>query len=223
MNASDLAEEAKQTASHAQQVAGELADQVKREASTRLSSQIEHVADGLGGATGALRNLSGELRQQDQSALAGFADQAASKIEGASSYLKGKDLDQIVDDVEQFARRQPAMFIGGAFTVGLLAARLLKSSGSTAGSASSRSTGANGSITSGVGSQPGRPPQPVMATTPVADLYPSDASPRPASVVDASSGNQSTQSPQLPITTNPAPPEFGRPVDEPATHPGTAA
>jgi hypothetical protein len=42
-------------------------------------------------------------------------------------YLHGKDLDRIVGDVEHFARSQPLMFIGGAFGLGLLAARFLKS------------------------------------------------------------------------------------------------
>ena len=42
-------------------------------------------------------------------------------------YLRGKDFDRMVDDLEGFARRQPALFLGGAFMLGLLAARFLKS------------------------------------------------------------------------------------------------
>jgi hypothetical protein len=34
----------------------------------------------------------------------------------------------MIQEVERFARRQPALFLGGAFTLGLIAARFLKSS-----------------------------------------------------------------------------------------------
>jgi hypothetical protein len=34
----------------------------------------------------------------------------------------------LIDDVEDFARREPAVFIGGAIAIGLVAARFLKSS-----------------------------------------------------------------------------------------------
>jgi hypothetical protein len=37
----------------------------------------------------------------------------------------------MVRNVEDFARRQPALFIGGAFMLGLLGARFLKSSAQT--------------------------------------------------------------------------------------------
>ena len=42
--------------------------------------------------------------------------------------LNNANPDTLLDDVEAFARREPAMFIGGAIAIGLLAARFLKSS-----------------------------------------------------------------------------------------------
>jgi hypothetical protein len=43
--------------------------------------------------------------------------------------LQERDIDQIAFEVQDMARRQPAMFLGGAFLLGFMAARFLKSSG----------------------------------------------------------------------------------------------
>jgi hypothetical protein len=62
-------------------------------------------------------------------------DSAVDQIERFAGYLRNRDVGQMVDDVERFARRQPGLFLGSAFTIGLLAARFLKSSSpSTSGS-----------------------------------------------------------------------------------------
>jgi hypothetical protein len=42
--------------------------------------------------------------------------------------VREKDVNEMLRDVQQFARRQPALFIGGSFAAGLLAARFLRSS-----------------------------------------------------------------------------------------------
>ena len=49
-------------------------------------------------------------------------------LRSVSDSLRGKDLDQIVQDAESFARRQPALFLGAAALAGFLAVRFLKSS-----------------------------------------------------------------------------------------------
>jgi hypothetical protein len=57
-----------------------------------------------------------------------YIEQAADQVERLSSYLQGNDLGRLVGDVERFARRQPAVFLGGMFLAGLIGARFLKSS-----------------------------------------------------------------------------------------------
>jgi hypothetical protein len=42
--------------------------------------------------------------------------------------LRKKDVQQLMQDAQRLARRQPALFIGSAFALGLVAARFLKSS-----------------------------------------------------------------------------------------------
>jgi hypothetical protein len=67
-----------------------------------------------------------------------YGDSLAKQVEQVSTYLEQKDLRDVLKDVEGFARRNPAVFIGGAFALGILAARFLKSSGD---SSSRRSSG----------------------------------------------------------------------------------
>jgi len=102
-------------------------DQVRQQANARLSGQIDQGSEMLSQTSRAMSQVGEQLRQQDQPMLAGYADQLAGRVEQAASYLRGKDLDQIVDEAERLAHRQPALFVGGAFALGLLAARFLKS------------------------------------------------------------------------------------------------
>jgi hypothetical protein len=45
-----------------------------------------------------------------------------------ADHIRQRGVTDMMDDVNQFARRRPAMFIGGAFLIGLGIARFMKSS-----------------------------------------------------------------------------------------------
>jgi glucan phosphorylase len=87
----------------------------------RLADQVTHVAD-------AFRSTTDHLRQNDQPQLAGYADGVARQAERLAGYLRNADFRAMGEDVRELARRQPALVVGGAFALGLLAARFLKSS-----------------------------------------------------------------------------------------------
>jgi hypothetical protein len=61
-------------------------------------------------------------------------------MERFTNRLKETDVGELFDDAQQFARRNPAMFIGSAFALGLVAARFLKSSGNRNGQATGSRT-----------------------------------------------------------------------------------
>jgi hypothetical protein len=124
-----------QVADQAQQAAGQMVGQAREQVSSRLAGQKDRAAEGLTSVAQALRHTGQQLRDQDEQAFTGYIDSAASQVERISNYLRNNDLGQLVDDVERFARRQPALFLGGTFVLGLLSARFLKSSRpATAGS-----------------------------------------------------------------------------------------
>jgi hypothetical protein len=87
----------------------------------RLAEQVTHVAN-------AFRTTTDHLRQNDQPQLAGYADGVARQAERLAGYLRNADFRAMGEDVQELARRQPALVVGGAFALGLLAARFLKSS-----------------------------------------------------------------------------------------------
>jgi hypothetical protein len=64
---------------------------------------------------------------------------AADQIDSVSSAFRRRDLNQLVSDVQGFARRQPTAFFGAAVFAGFAVVRFLKTSvGATAGSPSER-------------------------------------------------------------------------------------
>jgi hypothetical protein len=94
-----------------------------------FNSQKSRAADGLGSVAQALRQSGDTLRSKDpDTPLTQYISSAADQVERLSGYLRSNSVNDMVGGLEQFARRQPALFIGSAFMLGLLGARFLKSS-----------------------------------------------------------------------------------------------
>jgi len=112
-----------------QEKIGDLKEQVAGQATGRLEEQKTAASDGLSSVAHAFRQTGEQLRGQEQEGVAQYIDQAAERIEQFSHYLGQRDMRGLARDAEQFARREPALFLGGAFAGGMLAARFLKRSG----------------------------------------------------------------------------------------------
>jgi hypothetical protein len=100
---------------------------IKQNVTSRVDEQKNRAADGLGGIANVIRNAGYELRNENE-ALAGYVDQASDQLRRFADHIRQKGVADMLDDVHTFARRRPALFIGGAFLVGLAVARFLKSS-----------------------------------------------------------------------------------------------
>jgi hypothetical protein len=111
------------------QRAGGILDKVRETATDQLATQKDRATDGLGSVAQFVRQSTQQLRDQKQDAIAGYVEQVADQIERFSHSLREKDISELLDDAQQLARKQPAFFIGGAFVLGLVGARFLKSSG----------------------------------------------------------------------------------------------
>lgn len=111
------------------------ADEAQRlvsSAQSRVRSRVEEgksqVADSLDAVAGTLKQSGSSLRDQQQNTAGEYVERVASQIERAAGYLQRTDAADLMRGVEQFARRQPAVFIGAAFAIGVLGARFLRSS-----------------------------------------------------------------------------------------------
>jgi ElaB/YqjD/DUF883 family membrane-anchored ribosome-binding protein len=97
-------------------------------ASSSLNNSRSQAADRIGSIAEAVRGTGDRLRSDNQTGIADLTDSLADSVERLSSYLRNRDLNEVRQDVEAFARRQPAVAIGVALAVGLVAARFIKSS-----------------------------------------------------------------------------------------------
>jgi uncharacterized phage infection (PIP) family protein YhgE len=123
----DMGAKAQDVVEQTQQKVGEVADQAKQQATSQLSTQKDRAVESLGTVADALRQTGKHLHENDQHGLEHYANKAAERVEQFSGQLRNKDVQEIVRDVERYARQQPALFLGGAFVLGLLGARFLKS------------------------------------------------------------------------------------------------
>lgn len=108
---------------------GEMLDQARSTALESAQQQKSRVAESIGSVAQALRQTGESLNTQKQPAIGNFATQAADKIEKFSTDLESKSVNELLHDVENFARRDPELFLGGAVALGLLASRFFKASG----------------------------------------------------------------------------------------------
>jgi hypothetical protein len=103
-------------------------DRVREQATAQLTTQKDRATDGLGNVAQAVRQSTQQLRDQQHETIAQYVEKAADQLERFSANLRNRNVTDIVDEVQRFARRQPAVFIGSAFALGVLGARFLKSS-----------------------------------------------------------------------------------------------
>src|SRR5919107_1940586 len=102
--------------------------QARNRASSSLGESKGQFADQFGTMADALRRTTEHLRSEDQQRIAGITDTVARQVEQVAGYLRNKDARAMRQDLENLARRQPALMIGGALVLGLIGARFFKSS-----------------------------------------------------------------------------------------------
>jgi hypothetical protein len=103
-------------------------DKARERATAQLTEQKNKAVDGIGSVTQAVRQSTQQLRDQQHDTLAQYVERAANQIDRLAQQLRDKDVGDLFEDAQRLARRQPALFIGSAFALGLIGARFLKSS-----------------------------------------------------------------------------------------------
>jgi hypothetical protein len=101
---------------------------VRERATAQLDAQKGRATEGLDAIAHAVRQTTQQLRNEQQGTLADYIEKVADQLERVSGGIRDKNVNELMRDAQQLARRQPALFIGGSFAAGLLLARFLKSS-----------------------------------------------------------------------------------------------
>ena len=133
--------------------------------STQAGQQVRRQSDDI-------RTVAQQMREQGKEGPAKLADQAADRAQKVGGWLEESDADQILSEVEDFARRNPWAVALGGLALGFAASRVLRASSSDryqSGGIQSRRPGSAAALpTPGTTSYPGATPspEPPVAVTP---------------------------------------------------------
>ena len=117
-----------QTGGNGQNTGNGIVGRVKESATAQLTTQKDRGTSALDSFAQAVRSTTGKLRDDQHDTIASSLEQVATQIENWSQRLRDKDVGELLTDVQRLARRQPGVFIGSAFALGVVGARFLKSS-----------------------------------------------------------------------------------------------
>ncbi|HEU5163559.1 MAG TPA: hypothetical protein VFV54_10465 [Thermoanaerobaculia bacterium] len=107
--------------------AREIGQKATARAQSAVSEQKERATSELGAVAFALRDAA--TRLDGENMMSGrLIRGAAERLDDFSRRLESRDLDGIVRETRQWARRSPAAFMGAAVAIGFLASRFLKAS-----------------------------------------------------------------------------------------------
>ena len=115
-------------AGKAQNTAQQGAGQAQEKLREQLNERSSQVAAKINAQASDMRSVSAALREQGKHGPAGAADRIAGYAENVGGYLRDKDSDQLLADMEDFGRRQPWAIAAGGLTLGFIASRFLKAS-----------------------------------------------------------------------------------------------
>jgi ElaB/YqjD/DUF883 family membrane-anchored ribosome-binding protein len=121
----------KDAASTAQEKTVELKERGKGKLGETLDQRTRHAGEQARKMAQALRRSGEQLRSQGQGEsqqLAGLTESAADRVEQLGGYLERTSGDELLRNVEDFARRRPWMIAGVGLLAGLAASRFLKAS-----------------------------------------------------------------------------------------------
>ena len=108
--------------------AKEAGDKVKEQGRTFLNEQKERVGSEIETYSAAARRAAERLESESDTNLSSYVSSAADQLDRLATRVQERNLGELIDDVEEMARRRPEVFYGGMFVAGLVAARFLKAS-----------------------------------------------------------------------------------------------
>ena len=124
--ANALSETAKQEADEIQAATKEILHDATDRVKSVVSEQKTAGADYLDTVARAIQRAAGEF-EPDVPQVAQYIRRAGSQLGSVADAVRQRDMRELVTEVEDLARRQPALFFGSAVILGFAAVRFLKS------------------------------------------------------------------------------------------------
>ena len=121
----DVLAEAQEQVAFKAQLGGEAVSQIRAQLdqrSTQAGEQVQAVGT-------ALQSGVTQLQVEGQDLPAKIVADVARRTDDLGAYLKSAQADQILGDIEDFARRRPWLAAGAAALAGFMASRFVKASG----------------------------------------------------------------------------------------------
>jgi hypothetical protein len=127
-----LSDQASEKVQDAAAAAQEKASDLRRQGSARLRDEFDQRSNQAGSQVrslaDALRRSGNDLQDEGNTSGARLVGQAADRAEQLGRYLEQKRGDELMSDVETFARRRPWMLAALGMLAGVAAARFMKAS-----------------------------------------------------------------------------------------------
>ncbi|MFL9815180.1 hypothetical protein D7241_18200 [Stutzerimonas sp. VN223-3] len=112
--------------------ARQAADQVKTQGKSQLEGYRETAADEIEKVAQSAKAAAQELEGQDRLGLSNYVSDMAQNMVQFSDSLRGKSVDELLQDVNRLARNNPALFITGSIALGFGLTRFARASGKRA-------------------------------------------------------------------------------------------
>jgi hypothetical protein len=117
-----------ETARRAGGEASKITQDAQKKATAFLEGQKAVAADHLEGLSQPLHEAVDRLREKSPGLVSDYAQRAVDGLDTVTAALRDSSPNSMVRTVEDFARRQPAVFVAGSVAAGFVLARFLRSS-----------------------------------------------------------------------------------------------
>lgn len=114
----------------AKNMGNQLIGAVRDQATSLVDEQRGRAADQIASMAGMVRNSVQSLDRESAGAICQYADDTARAIDNFADLLRTASWGELADEVEDFGRRWPMVFMASAIATGFIAGRFLISSGS---------------------------------------------------------------------------------------------
>jgi ElaB/YqjD/DUF883 family membrane-anchored ribosome-binding protein len=142
--AGTVKEQAAHVADEVKQQGRQMVDRTKERMREQGDSQARQMAQSLRTLADEGRALA-DGRPLEAGPVTDYVRQASDRIQGMSQRVEERGAQGMVEDLENFGRRRPGMFLAGAAVAGFVVGRLVRSAASASQDANSmRSTGSTG-------------------------------------------------------------------------------